>query len=334
MRLNVRGSLIGAGKIGLGLAASLGLGWLAVRGLDWGLVSDSLEETSFSLLFLAVAVFMAACYLRAFRWQILFVNDRISTWRLFIIQNEGIGLNNVVPVRVASEATQLAVLSYRDGIKGATAVATLGMERAIDVFASTMILAVAFFLVPEMGNFTLYVWGAVGFAIVVAVFVGLVAWGTDTWSFIHRFSFVSASATAIRDLVQERTRLALSLAVSVLYWLLVGVTAWLVAEAIDLPISPMIATLVVMATIFFATSVPAAPSAIGTFEFAVIYILEYFDVARESSFGFAVLSHAVFFLPPTIIAAVFLPREGIISFSRFFRFASRGAGAGDATGAP
>lgn len=328
MRTEVKGKLIGAGKVALGLGASAGLGWLAVRGLDWGVVRESLEDVSLSLLLVSVVIFMFASYLRALRWQFLFLDDQVSAWRLFVIQNEGIGLNNVVPIRVASEATQIAVLSYRDGIRTATAVATLGMERAIDVVASTLILAVAFFLVPEMKNFTLYVWGAVGFAVVMVVALRVVAWGTDAWSFIHRFSFISAFASAVRDLVNQPVRLALSLSLSVLYWLLVGVTAWLVAESVDLPISPMTATLVIMATIFFATTVPAAPSAIGTFEFAVIYVLEYFDVTRESSFGFAVLTHAVFFLPPTIIAAVFLPREGIISLSRIRGLATRGSRVG------
>ena len=326
MRIELKCKLSGAGKIALGVGASAGLGWLAVRGLDWGVVRDSLEDVSPSLLLLSVAIFMFASYLRALRWRVLFLDDQVSAWRLFVVQNEGIGLNNVVPIRVVGEPTQIAVLSYRDGIKTATAVATLGMERAIDVVASTLILAVAFFLVPEMRNFTLFVWGAVGFAIAMVVALRLVAWGTDAWSFIHRFSFVSAFAVAVRDLVNQPVRLALSMSLSVLYWLLVGVTAWLVAKSVDLPISPMTATLVIMATIFFATTVPAAPSAIGTFEFAVIYVLEYFDVTRESSFGFAVLTHVVFFLPPTIIAAVFLPREGIVSLSRIRGLATRGSG--------
>ena len=324
----MKGKLFGAGKIVVGLAASAGLGWLAAHGLDWGEVGESFEGVSVSLVVLALAIFMFASYLRAFRWQLLFINDRISTRRLFIIQNEGIGLNNVVPVRIASEAAQLAVLSIRDRIDGATALATLGMERVIDVIASTLILAVAFFLVPEMKNFTLYVWGAIGFTVVVVALVRFLAWGSEGLAFIRRISFLAAFAEAVRDMERERVRLAASLLVSIAYWVLVGITAWILAVSIDLSISPMTATLVIMGTIFFATAVPAAPSAIGTFEFAVIYVLEYFGVEREAGFGFAVITHAVFFLPPTIIAAVFLPREGIVSVGRLRGLVARGAGVG------
>ncbi|MCI0441072.1 MAG: flippase-like domain-containing protein, partial [Chloroflexi bacterium] len=108
-------------------------------------------------------------------------------------------------------------------------------------------------------------------------------------------------------------RLAVSLTMSILYWLLVGITTWIVAVALNLGISAMTATLVIMGTIFFATSVPAAPSAIGTFEFAVTWMLGFFGVEHEASFTFAVIIHAVLFLPPTIIAIVFLPREGVVS---------------------
>ena len=110
--------------------------------------------------------------------------------------------------------------------------------------------------------------------------------------------------------------MAASFLVSVVYWLMVGLTAWILAISINLSISPVTATLVIMGTIFFATAVPAAPGALGTFEFAVVKVLAFFGVEREAGFGFAVITHAVFFLPPTIIAAAFLPREGIGSMGR------------------
>ena len=151
-----------AGRIAIGIAASAGLGWLAARGLDWGDVLDTLGDVSPALLTLAVAVFMLATYLRALRWRILFINGEVSTNRLFIIQNVGIGLNNIVPIRVASEAAQLAILSLRDRVRPAVALATLGMERVLDAVASSLILLIAFLLIPEFDAFGLYVWGRLG----------------------------------------------------------------------------------------------------------------------------------------------------------------------------
>ena len=303
-------------RIAVGIAVSAGLGWLAARGLDWGLVAEAFGSVSLPLVALAVVVFMAASYLRAARWKVLFVNYEISTNRLFVIQNVGIGLNNVMPVRIASEVSQLAILSLKDGVRPSVALATLGMERVLDVVASTLILAIAFFMVPEMQPFAPYLWGALGLSVVCIALVRLLAWGNTGMPWIERVPGLTAFTTAVRDLERHPLRLAVSMTMSVGYWLTVGLTSWILASSVDLPISPTTATLVIMGTIFFATAVPAAPAAIGTFEFAVVYVLEFFGVNRESGFGFAVITHAVFFLPPTLMAAVFLPREGLGSFSR------------------
>ena len=313
---DLKSRVLTIGRVGLGVAASAFLGWLAVRGLDWGQVVDAFSRVSISMLVLATLVFMLANYLRAVRWRVLFVNGTVSTNRLFVVQNIGVGLNNVVPIRVASEAVQIAILTLRDSVRPSVALATVGMERVLDLIVSAVILGVALIVIPEMERFTLYIWAAIGIAVISVVVVRVLAWSSAGVEWVARISFLAEFLTAVKDLERERTRLAVSTGVTFVYWLLVGVTAWLIADSISLSISPVVATAVIMGTIYFATAVPAAPAAIGTFEFAVVYVLELFGVSRESGFGFAVITHAVFFLPPTIMAAVFLPREGIVSIGR------------------
>ena len=320
----MRGRLFTAVRILIGVAISAGLGWLAVRGLDWGDVAESFGSVSPPLVVLALAVFVGATYLRAARWRVLFVNGEVSTNRLFVIQNIGIGLNNVVPVRVASEAAQLAILSLRDGVRASVSLATLGMERALDVVASSLIFAAALFLVPEMERFSAYVWGAVGLAALCAALALLLAWSGSGRKWTRRLPFFAAFAADARELMRRRTRMAIAMAMSVLYWLLVGVTAWILASSMSLSISPITATLVIMGTIFFATAIPAAPAAIGTFEFAMVYVLSAFGVDEAQAFSFAVITHIAFFLPPTLMAALLLPREGLGSFVKIRRlFAAR-----------
>ena len=304
------------GRIAAGIAISIGLGWLSARGLDWSLVLEAFGDVSPTMIVLAVGVFVAASYLRAVRWRALFVNGEVSTNRLFMVQNVGIGLNNLVPVRIASEAAQLAILSIKDRVRPSIALATLGMERVLDVVASALILAIAFLFIPEMEDYGIYVWGALAFAVVCIGLVRLLAWSGNGISWLRRLPFLLSFAKAVRDLERERMRLAVSFTLSVIYWLLVGVTAWIISISFQLSITPVTATMVIMATIFFATAIPAAPSAIGTFEFAVVYMLALFGVSHEQAFGFAVITHAVFFLPPTLMAVLFLPREGIGSLDR------------------
>ncbi len=312
----MRRRVIRTGRIVLGILASAALGWLALRGVELRLVVDSFSRVSPAMLVLSLIVFMGASYLRAARWRMLFLEDEISVGRLFIVQHEGLGLSNVMPLRVASEITQLAVLTMRDGINRANAIAALGMERVIDAVASTSLLAVSFFLVPEMKQLGFLLWGAIGtVAVAVAVLTAFV-WGSQTFAFARRVAFVAAISDAVTLLWRHRGRLVVSLAMSYGYWALVGLTAWIIAEAIHLQITPISATMVIMGTIFFATAVPAAPAAAGTFEFAVVYVLGVLGIDRAEGFSYAIIIHALLFLPATVIAAVFLPREGVISFGR------------------
>ena len=338
--------LKGFGTSAIGIAASIVLGWLVIRGLDWGDVIDSFQGVSVPLVALGFIVFLLASALRAIRWQMLFTEKRVSTMRLFIVQNEGIGLNNLVPVRIASELAQLTVLSLRDGVRVSTAVATLGMERVLDLVASASILAAAFFGIafffeePEMEVFTPIIIGLLAISLVAVLVVPVLAWGGSGAAVVlRRLPFLAEMLTslsqALRDLGKSPGRLASASALTLLYWILVGVTAWLVAQAVDVQISPIVATLVILGSIFFATSVPGAPSAIGTFEFAVVGVLRVLGLVNEgneaAAFGFAVITHAVFFLPSTVIAAVFLPREGLGSIRTVRRTLFKSVRAGNET---
>jgi len=304
-------------KVVVGILLSIGLGWLAVRGIDWILVGEKFAEISITSLIAAIMFFISAGWVRAIRWRMLFVEDKISINRLFIVQNEGVGINNVLPFRIASELTQFAVLVLKDGINRSTVFASLLIERLIDLLASMTVLFLAILFVPEMGRFTPFVSVVFAFSILAAALLIMFMWCIEKIAVVRKIKFITSLSDAIRIFEKKKSRVICSIVLSVVYWLMVGVTAWIVAEAIDLPISPVTTTLVVMGTIFFATVVPAAPSALGTFEFAVVSVLDYFGIDRSEGFSFAVIIHVIFFLPPTIIAAIFLPREGILTFKNW-----------------
>ena len=298
------------GRLALGIGIGVGLGWLSIRGLDWGLVVDHLARVSPLLLALALTVFMASGVVRAARWRMLFMEPRPSVARLFIVQHEGLGLSNIMPLRVASELTQIAVLTIKDGLRASTVLAAIGMERAVDFLSSMLIFGIAFMLVPEMRPLAPYVWGMIGLGLALIVGLQVLAWRGESLWLVRRIAFLVAFSNALRNLAQDWNLLLRAFAVSIAYWLLVGVSAWIASEAIGLPISPLTATLVIIGTIFFSTAIPA-PSGIGTFHFAVVFVLGLVDVAKDDAFPFAVIVHLLFFAPPTIIMAFFLPREGV-----------------------
>ena len=302
-------------RVSIGVGLSVGLGWITVRGVDWGLAVDNLSDTSLPLLGVGLCVFMAAALLRAIRWRLLFLDERPSVARLFIVQHEGLGLGNIMPVRIASELTQLWVLTTRDGVKASTAVAAIGMERVVDLIASSSILAIALILIPEMRPLAPYIWVTLSLAVAVIIGIKVFAWGGVALQ--SRIPFIGALANSLSSLTSDRILLAKALVLSLGYWVLIGISAWVIAIVVALPVSPVMATLVIIGTIFFATTVPAAPSAIGSFHFAVVHILGLIDIDKSDALPFAVIIHLLFFIPPTILAAIFLPREGF-SFRNWY----------------
>jgi uncharacterized membrane protein YbhN (UPF0104 family) len=306
-------------QIIVGILVSLVLGWLTSRGLDWHEVWNAVTDLPPHVVALALLVFLLSNLTRACRWRLLFFEERISLLRLFMVENIGLGLNNVLPVRIASEAIQFALLTLRDGISRGTALATLGMTRIMDIWASTLLLAVGLFFVPGAGHLARYAAGGFVFSLLLLAIVRFLAWGSLGLPLMERFPLLGTFASSVAQLEHRKGRLIASLTVSLTQWVVLGFSGWIVAIGMDIPLSPPQAVLVILATIFVATSIPAVPGAIGTFEAAAVYTMGIFDVDKTHAFSYAVVMHALLFLPSTLLAAFFLPREGLGSLREMRR---------------
>lgn len=294
----------------------VGLGWLAARGLDWPVVFDTLTGVPPQVVALSLAVFLLSNVVRAFRWKVLFVDEAITLRRLFLVENMGLGINNFLPVRVAGEATQFALLTLRDNISRGTALVTLGMTRIIDVWSSTLLLSVGLFIVPGAGQLARYTAGGLVISMLLLILLHFMASGGRSIGFVNRFPLLATFSTALWELERHKVRLVASLMASLAHWGVLGLSAWILAGSMDIEITLAQAVLLTLATIFVSTSIPTVPGAIGVFEAAIVYILGFFGVDKSHAFPFALVLHVIFFLPPTAMAVLFLPREGLGSLGK------------------
>jgi hypothetical protein len=315
-RLLTRYSASAGGKaiiiqLTLGILASLGLGWFASRGLDWHEVWSSLRDLPLYVVALALLAFLLSSLARAYRWRLFFIQERISVLRLFLIENIGLGVNNLLPVRIASEPTQFTILTLRDKISPGTSLATLGMTRIMDIWATTLLLALCLLFVPGAGQFARYAAGGFVFSLLLLALVRFLAWGSHGLPIMKRLPLLRTFTASVAEMEHNKARLMAALLVSLAQWVILGISGWIVAWGMDINLSLAQAVLLILATIFVATSVPALPFAIGTFEAAMVYIMGLLDVDRNLAFPYALVMHAIIFLPPTLFTAVFLPRESI-----------------------
>ncbi len=238
----------------------------------------------------SLALLVLASVVRARRWQALFLDEKISLLRLFLVQNSGIGLNNVVPVRVVGEGTQFALLPLRYGVRSSTALATIGMEKIQDMVVTAALLMAGLTLLPGTGNFVPYVVGAFVVAMASVVSIPIFIW-IGRRSPLGRLPVLASTASFLLKMARAERVLSYSFLLSLTYWLTVGICAWVLAHGMGLGITPFAATLAVLVTLYFA----------------VVYALKLFDVPQSTAFSYGVVLHAVLFLPPTVIAAFVLP---------------------------
>ena len=112
------------------------LGWLTINGLDWDLVADQFRHLPIAWALVSLSLMVTANVVKAYRWQRLFVGHPMPLRHLFLVQNVGIGINNLVPFRVVSEGIQYALLTLRYGVKSGVAIAALTTERILDLIVT------------------------------------------------------------------------------------------------------------------------------------------------------------------------------------------------------
>ena len=297
-------------QIVLGIVFSVTFGWFAVSGINWSSVWSQTLNLPMLLGLLALLLFLGVGVIRAYRWQMLFIQDRVSVRRLFLVQNIGLGVSSLVPIRLLSEVTQFALLRWRYRVSGGTTIVTFGLERLFDLIVTATLLLVGLALVPNMGDLVPYGLGILMIVIVSIFLVRIFSWASSK-PYFNRFPVIASLAASLSDLVGAKGNLAFIFFLTLSYWTLIGIAAWVIAFGMNLGISPFMATVVIIGTIYMATFVPSLPTALGTFEFAIVYVLKLFGVQQDVAFSYALIMHVLLFLPPIVITLGSLPLIGL-----------------------
>ena len=192
------------------------------------------------------------------------------------------------------------------------------------VVTATLLLA-GLILLPNKGEFALYVVGAFVFAMGSLLAILFLVWVSSkpflnripllvsAAGILSRIPLLASAAGFLVELSKAKGVLVASVLLTLGHWLLLGLCAWVLAHGMGLGITPFVATLAILGTLYFATAMPALPAAVGTFEFAIVYVLKFFDVPQSLAFSYGVVIHAVIFLPPIIVAIVVFTAIGFRS---------------------
>jgi glycosyltransferase 2 family protein len=280
--------------------------------------------------------------IRAWRWQYLLHPIGPTRFRTaFRTTVIGFAALGVLPAR-AGDVLCRYLLARQEGLLVSATLATIVMERVLDLIAVLALLA-------------LYVWGIadpgalppallrgieVSSALAGAVAIALmgVMWVLATHperigGLVFAMARVLPHAVADRlaglartfsggfAAAREPRALAAAVAWSFPLWLTIAAEAWLVTIAFDIAM-PFSGTFLLQALLVIGVAVPT-PGAVGSYHEAYrIGVTTFFGAPEDTAVAAAIVTHAISYFPVVLTGIVFMAQDGL-SFGRIKALASK-----------
>lgn len=313
--------------LAVGVPVSAAFLWLAVREADLDRVWSTLGEAAAGEVALAVAAMLAVYAVQAVRWRLIAGTPAVSAARFYELVVSGVACNNVLPARLG-DLLRARWLGRAARIPAGRALGTVVLDRGSDLAALVVLLglgllgaASADWLAPiAVGGVAGVL--ALGAAVVFArAYTSRRQRGRRTRGLVRR---------VLRDLAEQlaapvgRRRLGQWLALSLAAWIVWAIGAVLVAGALGIELAPLEA-LFVAAVMNLGVAIPSSPGFVGTYEWLGVASLGLLGVPASEALAFAILLHATWYVPTTLLGGAALGVRGIARLRR-----SRSGAAADA----
>jgi uncharacterized protein (TIRG00374 family) len=294
----------------------------------WTLVLATLGATLGSVspawILPSVAIYFVGIWLRAARWRLLMAPFAdVSAGRLFRTILIGLAVNNIVPLRLG-ELVRTYLLKRSHNVPIASSLATILIERLLDLFVLCALMTVVLLLVP-LGGVVLALAGTTATVTAVGI-IGLLVITVVPKRLLDRlFDFGIGLADRMhhklgdlaRSLVDgvrviENPKSVLQIVpLSILCWLAeLGTYIFLMfALGFNSGLLSLIAGMVIANLV---TILPAAPGYVGTYDFFLQRTLaDSFGVPDAIAGAYTIVTHAVLLLPVVVAGLVFLSAEDL-----------------------
>lgn len=299
--------------------------YIGLSGIKLDEVWTYVQRAQYLWLIPGVAVYFLAVWGRTWRWHYLLRPIRsIPLGKLFPIVVIGYMGNNVYPFR-AGEVIRAYVLQRNQDVKITASLATIIVERLFDglVMLLFVFIALPFANIEQDWLRVTVTGGTIVFLTALVIFLVLATQPTRARSLYTGVANVllpirfRAGVLKIADSFMEGLEslrspkdLIMTFTTSIFIWLTEVVKYWFVTHAFGFEVSFFV--LMLMAGVVnLATTLPAAPGYVGTFDTPGIATLTAFGVAPEIATGYTLVLHAALWLPITLLGGYYLVREGL-----------------------
>lgn len=291
--------------------------------VDFEKTKEALKNANYFFIPLGIALSLITNIVRSHRWKyVISPVKKISLQSLFSGVAIGYMANNLLPARLG-EFIRAYMMGKKEGISKSSTLATIVVERIFDGFSLLFFLIVLSFI-SDLPAWTRQAGLlAAVFFVLLSLFLLFVVVKRETGIiFIQKFIGMFSSRLASRSgklfdgfitglgVVKHKKNLFLIFSYSLLVWLIEASTYYVVSFSfnINLPVYVFIITVVI---VNLGILIPSAPGYIGSFEFFTISSLAIFSIENSLAFSYAIVLHAVLFLPITMVGLFFFWKENV-----------------------
>jgi uncharacterized protein (TIRG00374 family) len=304
----------------LGLVLAIVFIWLILRQINLEELKRAFVGTASSWVMAGLVAFCVGYACRIERWRLMLNRDNPSLkWHHCAGPLLGsFAANNVLPFR-AGDVLRAFAFNSRLGVSSGVVMATLFVERLLDLLMVLVLLGVA------LATFSLDVsnFAGIGSAALIGIAIGIlflllfpqvfapvaIALG----KFIARLApkggqkllnEINKSLLTLVHLAKGNTMIRLVLW-SIAAWLADGCVFWFAALALSAITTPEAGWLALPVGTL-ATLIPSTPGYVGTFDFFTVRAMSALGNNAVASTAYALLVHALLWLPPTLFGGLYL----------------------------
>ncbi|MBN5142021.1 flippase-like domain-containing protein [Stenotrophomonas maltophilia] len=305
--------LVGVGVAGL-------FGWLVLRQVSVEQMKNAFANVGWGWLGLALFCFLLGYSARIERWRRMLARDNADLrWRDCAGPFMGsFAMNNVLPMR-AGDILRAFAFNDRLGVTSGVVVATLFVERLLDLLMVVLLLGIALWVSGASdslaGGVGIWTLAAAGLVIALALlfpgaFSPLLAWGGRLLSRISPRIGARVQGELLKGVdtlghLSGKGTMAGLMLWSVLAWTGEGLVFYLCAKALaSLAVAAAAWLALPLGTL--ATLLPGTPGYVGTFDYFVVRAMKAMGNGVAESTVYALLVHFMLWLPPTVIGGLFL----------------------------
>jgi uncharacterized protein (TIRG00374 family) len=304
--------------------------WLFLRQANFGEVAAALASASIGLVALTVAINILTTVQRAWRWQFLLAPiARVPFRPLLDCTLMGWAITSLLPGRLG-EIARPVLLSRRADVKASAAIGSVVLERIFDALTVLVLLAAYLAFLPAPTGMSLE-----GRGVLDAMrgsgmlgLAGLLTLGVITVFAMRNRRFMAAVDRLIQHWLPERLALlarsfihgmsglrslwllAMISLSSLFLWLTILLTYIVLFRALGVDL-PWYAAIPVLALLVVGVMIPT-PGGVGSFHKAAqVGLVGLWGVDNDLAIAYAIVAHAVAFLPLALLGVIVLAREGL-----------------------